>query len=299
MMRSWLFVPADSPRKLEKALGGAADVLLIDLEDSVAPAAKAAAREAACGFIMAARAAGRTTRLYVRINALDSGLADADLDTVMPAAPDGIMLPKCGSGRDVQHLGTLIGVREAQNSLADGGTRIIAIATETAASLFQLGSYAGASARLAALTWGAEDLSAALGAQVTRLPDGSYTPPYALARSLTLLGAVAAEVAPIDTVYPDYRDLAGFKVDCEAAARDGFTGKMAIHPDQVAVINAVFTPSAQALARAAAIVAAFAAAPEAGVIGLGGQMLDRPHLKRAQRLLARAPHSALGQLDKA
>ena len=288
LMRSLLFVPADSPRKLARALASAADALLVDLEDSVAPAAKAAARDAAREFIAAARAAGGAKRLYVRVNALDTGLIDADLDAVMSAAPDGIMLPKCASGRNVQHLGVKLAVREAEYGLADGGAKIIAIATETGASLFQLGSYAGASRRLAALTWGAEDLSAELGAQATRLPDGGYTPPYALARSLTLFGAVAADVAPIDTVFPNYRDLAAFRSDCEAGARDGFTGKMAIHPDQIAVINQIFTPSAESVARANAVVAAFAAAPEAGVIGLDGQMLDRPHLKRAQRLLERA-----------
>lgn len=288
-MRSLLFVPADSPRKLARALAGAADALLVDLEDSVAPAAKAAARDAAREFIAAARAASSAKRLYVRVNALDSGLIDDDLDAVMAAAPDGILLPKCASGRDVQHLGAKLAVREAANGLADGSTKIIAIATETPASLFHLGSYPGASRRLAALTWGAEDLSAELGGQATRLPDGGYTPPYALARSLTLFGAAAADVAPIDTVFPNYRDLAGCQADCEAGARDGFTGKMAIHPDQVAVINQIFTPSAEALARARAVIAAFAAAPGAGVIGLDGQMLDLPHLKRARRLLARLP----------
>ena len=284
-LRSLLFVPADSARKLEKGLASGADALLIDLEDSVAPDAKARAREMARDFIISAR--GRGPALYVRINALDTGVSDADLDAVMPAAPMGVMLPKCGGGRDVQHLGAKLAVREAQNNLADGATRVIALATETPAAVFQLGTYAGASRRLAALTWGAEDLSAELGSTATRLGDGGYTPPYALARSLTLFGAVAAEVAPIDTVFPGYRDAAGFRRDCEDAVRDGFTGKMAIHPDQVGVINALFTPSPEAMARAQAIVAAFEAAPDAGVIGLDGQMLDRPHLKRAQRLLAR------------
>ena len=287
-VRSWLFVPADSPRKLQKALEGVADALLIDLEDSVAPSSKAAARAAARDYIGAARAAGTTKRLYVRVNAFDSGLIEADLDAVMAAAPDGILLPKCQGGRDVQRLGAGLAVREAQHGLLDGGTRIMALATETAAALFELGSYAGASPRLAALTWGAEDLSADVGSSATRLPDGAYTPPYALARSLTLFGAAAAVVDAVDTVYPAYRDAAGFRADCEVAARDGFVGKMAIHPDQVAVINTVFTPSPETVARARAIVAAFAAAPEAGVIGAGGEMLDRPHLKRAERLLARA-----------
>ena len=284
--RSWLFVPADSPRKLAKALGSGADILLLDLEDSIAPTAKAAARQGALDFLMA-QAGARGPQLYVRINALDSGLAEADLAAIMRGAPAGIMLPKCGSGRDVQHLGSMLAVEEAEANLADGSTRIIAIGTETAASVFQLGSYAGASQRLVALTWGAEDLSAELGSTSTRLADGSYTGPYALARNLALFGAIAADIAPIDTVYPAFRDIAGFQADCAAAARDGFTGKMAIHPDQVAVINAAFTPSPQAVEQARAIVAALAEAPDAGVLGVGGQMLDRPHLKRAQRLLAR------------
>ena len=286
-LRSWLFVPADSPRKLEKALLSCADVLLLDLEDSVAPAAKGAARQGARDFLARARAGGAGPQLYVRINALGSGLAEADLAAIMSGAPAGIMLPKCCGGRDVQHLGAMLGVLEAECNLPDCGTRIIAIGTETAASLFQLGSYAGASQRLIALTWGAEDLSAELGATATRQPDGSHTGPYTLARNLTLCGAVAAEVAPIDTVFPAFRDAGGFAAECDAAARDGFTGKLAIHPDQVPFINAAFTPSARAVDQARVIVAAFAAAPDAGVIGVNGQMLDRPHLQRAQRLLAR------------
>ena len=287
-LSSLLFVPADSPRKLAKALGVGADALLIDLEDSVAASAKAGARESAREFLAQARRDGVSAKLFVRVNALDSGLTDADLDAVMRAAPDAILLPKCAAGRDVQHLSAKLGVREAENGLMDGITGIMAIATETAASLFSLGSYAGASRRLTALTWGAEDLSAELGSLSTRDAAGVYTGPYCLARNLTLAGAVAADVAPIDTVYANFRDAAGFARECAEAARDGFTGKMAIHPDQVAVINAAFTPSAEALARAEKIVAAFAQKPEAGVLSVDGEMLDRPHLKRAERLLARA-----------
>jgi citrate lyase subunit beta/citryl-CoA lyase len=209
----------------------------------------------------------------------------------MPGAPDGIVLPKSASGADVQQLGAKLAVREARLSLPDRSTRIIPIVTETAASLFALQSYAGASPRLAGLTWGAEDLSADLGAETYRLPDGGYTAPYALARTLTLLAAVAAGVAPIDTVFPPFRDTAGFRAECEAARREGFTGKMAIHPDQVPVINEVFTPSAEAIARARAIVAAFADAGT-GVTSLDGEMLDQPHLVKAKRLLSRGKSDA-------
>ncbi|MBL8589512.1 MAG: CoA ester lyase [Methylobacteriaceae bacterium] len=286
-MRSLLFAPGDSPRKLDKAFGCGADCVILDLEDSVALPAKQTAREVATNFLATARSAERRPLLYVRINALDTGLADADLDSVMRQRPDGIMLPKCASGAHVQHLGAKLAVREAEYGALDGSTAIIAIATETAAAIFGMGSYAGSSRRLAGLTWGAEDLSADLGAETNRLADGGYAPPYQLARSMTLFAAAAAETQAIDTVYPNFRDSAGFRAECLAARRDGFTAKMAIHPDQVAIINEVFTPSGAEVARARAIVAAFAANPTAGVLGVDGEMLDRPHLKRAERLLAR------------
>ena len=287
-MRSLLFVPADSPRKLAKGLASGADALLIDLEDSVALAAKPAAREFVQAFLGANPPSGQPL-LYVRVNALDSGLVDADLAAIMPGHPHGIMLPKCCGGRDVQHLSAKLGVHEARLGLAEGCTRILAIATETAASLFQLGSYGGMSRRLQALTWGAEDLSADIGAESSRDEAGHLTGPYQLARSLTLLGAAAAGVLAIDTVFTDLRDETGLRSECEAARRDGFAGKMAIHPGQVGIINAAFTPSGAALAQAQAIVSAFAAQPGAGVVALDGQMYDRPHLLRAQRVLARGP----------
>ena len=283
-MRSLLFVPADSSRKLARAPDSGADVLLVDLEDSVAAAAKASARAGALAFLRG-RAGG--PMVYVRINALGSGLADADLAAVMAGKPDGIMLPKSAGGKDVQHLSAKLAVHEAENGIEAGFTRILAIATETAASVFQFGTYAGASRRLAGLTWGAEDLSADIGAETSRDEAGALTGPYALARTLTLLGAASAGVAAIDTVFVDFRDEAGLRRECEAARRDGFCGKMAVHPGQVAVINAAFTPSAEALARARAVVAAFAAAPGAGVVALDGVMLDLPHLRRAERVLGR------------
>jgi citrate lyase subunit beta/citryl-CoA lyase len=286
-MRSLLFVPADSERKMEKGLSSAADCLFLDLEDSIAAANKAKARDMARAYLRGMRTRAPRPLLYVRVNALDSGLTDTDLDIVMQGAPDGIVQPKPAGGPDLQHLSNKIAVREAENGLPDMSTRIIVITTETAGSLFHMGTYVGASRRLAGLTWGAEDLSADLGAETSRLPDGTYTPPYILARNLALFAAHAARVQAIDTVYPNFRDEAGFRRECEAARRDGFTGKMAIHPAQVPIINDVFTPPDEEIARARAVVEAFAREPDAGVIGLGGEMYDRPHLERAKRLLAR------------
>ena len=281
-MRSLLFVPVDDPRQLAAALSSGADAVIVDLEN----AATAGAREAARDFLIAAATAPDGPQLFVRINALDSGRADADLDAVMAGAPTAIVLPKAMAGANVQHLGVKLAVREAENGIADGATRILVIATETAASLFAMSTYAGASRRLLGLAWSAEDLAIDLGAQASRLHDGTYTSPCRLARTLALFGAAAAGVAAIDAVYPEYCDNAHLRVECEAARRDGFTAKLAIHPRQVPVINEIFTPSAEAIARAGAIIAAFAADPDAVVIGLGGEMLGRSHLKRAERMLA-------------
>lgn len=286
-MRSLLFVPADSPRKLDKGFASGADCLILDLEDSVSVGNKQAARATARNFIASAKSASERPLLYVRINALDSGLADADLDGVMDIGPDGIMLPKALSGADVQHLGAKLAVREAENGLADGVTAILPIVTERAAAIFNLASYAGSSRRLAGLAWGGEDLAADVGAETNRV-DGRYTAPYQLARSLTLFASAAAETPALDAVFPSFKDAAGLRAECLEARRDGFTAKMAIHPDQIATINAVFTPTAQERAHAQAIVDAFAANPDAGVLGIDGQMVDRPHLRQAERLLARA-----------
>lgn len=287
-MRSLLFVPGDSPKKLQKGLDSGADALILDLEDSVALDLKPQARKISLDFLKAVRQQAKRPLLIVRINALSTGMSDADLDAVMPGAPDAIMLPKSEGGTDVSHLAARIAVREAENDLPDGATRIIPIATETAKGIFGLGSYAGATHRLAALTWGAEDLSADLGAEANRLTDGSYTDPYRLARSLALFAAASAQVDAIDTVFTNFRDAEGFEAECTAGRRDGFTGKMAIHPAQVPVINRVFAPAPAELAKAEAIIGLFAANPGVGVIGLDGEMLDRPHLVRAQRLKARA-----------
>jgi citrate lyase subunit beta/citryl-CoA lyase len=287
-MRSLLFVPGDSEKKQQKGLDCGTDALILDLEDSVALDAKPRAREIALAFLRSARLAPRPPLLIVRVNALSTGLTTADLDAVMLGAPDAIMLPKSEGGADVGHLAAQIAVREAEADLPDGATKIIPIATETGKAIFGLGSYAGASHRLLSLTWGAEDLSADLGAETNRLSDGSYTDPYRLARALTLFAASAAQVDAIDTVFTSFRDEAGFRAECVAARRDGFVGKMAIHPAQVATINEVFAPAPAELAKAEAIIALFAANPGIGVIGLDGEMLDRPHLLRAQRLKARA-----------
>lgn len=286
-MRSLLFVPADSPRKQARALTSGADALILDLEDSVAISAKQAGRQGARDFLHEWRTHRRAARIVVRVNALDSGLIEADLDAVMPYGPDVIMLPKSENGRDVQHLGAKLAVREAENDLPDGTTQIIPIATETAGAMFGLGTYAGASRRTCGLTWGAEDLSAALGAETNRDARGAYTSPYRLARDMTLFAAAHTGVDALDTVFVNFRDGAGLRAECEAARRDGFAGKMAIHPDQIAIINEVFTPSPEAVAKARTIVEAFARQPDAGVIGIAGEMVDRPHLRKAERLLAR------------
>ena len=286
-MRSFLFIPGDNPKKLDKGLGSGADALLLDLEDSVAPQRKAEARATTVAFLNEARGAKTRPRLYVRINGLATGLANDDLAAVMAGAPDGILLPKAEGGAAVADCDARLKIWEARHDLKPGVTDIIAIATETAAALFLAGSYAGASARLKGLTWGAEDLSVELGAEANRDRDGNFLAPYQLARSLCLAGAAAAQVQAIDTVYVDFRNDAGLRRECEEARRDGFTGKMAIHPAQVAAINEAFTPSAEAIKRAEAVIAAFADNPSAGTVGIGGVMYDRPHLERARQLLAR------------
>ena len=287
-MRSLLFVPADGGRKLDKAMASGADAVIVDLEDSIAPERKTAARGLAAAFLREAAAQAARPRLIVRINGLQTGLADADLDAVIPGRPDAIMLPKAEGGTAVVHADAKLATREAIAGLPGGHVEIIALATETAQSLFLAGTYRGASARLTGLTWGAEDLSAELGALANRDADGSFLDPYRLARVLCLAGAAAAEAAAIDTVYVDFRNEAGLRRECEEARRDGFIGKLAIHPAQVAVINDVFTPKPDAIVRAQAIIDAFAAAPGAGTVGIGGVMYDRPHLVRARQVVARA-----------
>lgn len=286
-IRSLLFVPGDSQRKLEKALSSPADALILDLEDSVSPQRKAEGRRITAAFLADARERSRAA-LYVRINALSTGLAEDDLAGVMKAAPDGIVLPKSEGGASVADLAARLRVHEAEHGLNDGATRIVPIITETAAGVLRAAGYAGCSERLAGLTWGAEDLSAEVGALATREESGAYTELFRLARSFTLLAAAAAAVPAIDTVFPDFADGGAFERECRLAARDGFVAKMAIHPAQVPAINAAFTPGRAEIDRARAVVEAFAAAGSAGVVSIGGRMYDRPHLRLAERVLARA-----------
>ena len=292
-MRSYLFTPGDSEKKIGKALGVGADAVILDLEDSVAPANKDTARRAAADAIAAARqstADAAQTTLIVRINPLDTPYCSDDLAAIVPQRPDLIMLPKAEGGGDIQRLDAAIASLETG---ANGDIGIIAIATETAASLFVMGSYRNCCARLRGLAWGAEDLSADLGAETPRDQAGRYTGPYRLARDLTLLAACAAEIDAIDGPFVDFRDDDGLAAECAEARRDGFAGKLAIHPAQVGTINRVFRPTESEVALARDIVEAFDAEDGAvGVIGIGGKMYDIPHLKRARKLLARADRFA-------
>lgn len=272
-LRSLLFVPGDRPERFAKAAASGADAIILDLEDSVAIPAKAAARAAVARYL----AEPADVIRFVRVNPLGSGDLDADLAAVRGA--DGVMLPKAEGARDVAALVTRMG---------DAIVPILPVATETPRAVFALGGYDVVAERLAGLTWGAEDLPAAIGASAARESDGRYTPPYEMVRTLALMGAHAAGVAAIETVYPAIRDADGLAAYAARGARDGFTGMMAIHPTQVAAINAAFTPGEQALADARAVVAAFAAAPGAGALQLNGRMIDAPHLKQARALLARA-----------
>lgn len=282
--RSWLFAPGDSERKMTKAAEGEADIVIFDLEDAVAEEAKPAAREAVCAFLQRIDEAERV-RLWVRVNPLDGPHTSADLDAIMQARPGGIMLPKSRGRFDVEHLDSMLTDQEAAHGITVGSTPVIALVTETAAAMFTTGDYAGAP-RLAAMTWGAEDLADSIGAMSNRDADGSYSFTYELARSLTLLGAAAASVPPIETIDGDFRNLERLKTRCEKVRRDGYRGMLAIHPAQVPVINAAFTPTTQEIADAQEIVQLFADNPGAGTIGHKGRMLDRPHLSRAQQVLA-------------
>ena len=271
--RSWLFVPADSEKKIAKAVESDADAIIFDLEDSVVPARKSQARE----ILKALPKRTGGPEWWVRINPLASDYIKADLAVF--ASPDftGVVLPKTESGSDVAEL-----------AHRTGNLPVHAIVTETPASLFGLLSYRGCSPALAAMSWGAEDLSAALGASSKCDADGELAFTYRLARSLCLAGAVAAGVQPIDGVFADFRDGEGLRVEAEAARREGFTGKLAIHPDQVPIINAAFTPSAEEVAHAQAVVDAFDSDPDAGTLSVNGRMVDRPHLEQALRVLDRA-----------
>lgn len=288
-MRSYLFVPADSERKLAKADEAGADALILDLEDSVAPSRREVARGLAAEFLAGRR--GRAER-WVRINGLASGAAGADLPPVVTEGLDGIVVPKAGGAEDVVRLDRWLGSLEAAAGMTPGSVRILPIATETPAAVFRLGEYADAGPRLAGLSWGAEDLSAAIGAMSAKDAHGRWLPTFQTVRSLCVLAAAAAGVPAIDTVYTDFRDMDGLRACAGAARRDGFLGMLAIHPAQVPVINEAFTPTEAEVADARRIVEAFEAQPDAGVLNLDGRMVDRPHLLQARRVLSLARAAA-------
>ena len=283
MLRSLLFVPGDSEKKLAKSISTSADALILDLEDSVSPDRTAIARSMVAEFLKAH--SNRKQQLWVRINPLQTPLALHDLVAVMAGKPDGIMLPKPLNAKDAQQLDHCLSALEVREGLALGSTRIIPVATEVAGALFDLQSYAGATPRLQGLTWGAEDLATAVGATSNRDASGEFTFTYKLARSLCLLASAHAEVQAIDTLSVDFKDMKALAADVHNARREGFSGKLAIHPDQVEVINQGFTPSANDLSHAQRIVDAFAQAQGAGAVQLDGKMVDKPHLTQALRLL--------------
>jgi citrate lyase subunit beta / citryl-CoA lyase len=282
-MRSWLFAPGDSARKMEKALAGPADIVILDLEDAVAIPRKEEARRMVADFLR--DSPDHRSRIWVRVNPLDGEWTATDLEAIMPARPGGILLPKAQGGHDVEALDALLAPLERAHGIEGGSTPVAALVTETAAAMFTTGSYRGAP-RLVAMTWGAEDLADSLGALGNTEPDGSYRPAFELARSLCLLGAANAGVAPIETIMSDFRDLAGLERRAAQVRRDGYRGMLAIHPAQVEVINAAFTPSEEEIAEAREIVSLFKADPDAGTIGWREGMLDRPHLSRARQVLA-------------
>ena len=285
-LRSLLFVPGDSERKFAKAQGVGADVLILDLEDSVAPSQKDIARGAVASML--AQPTSRAWSFFVRVNPFDTGLTLADLAAVVRPGLDGLLIPQVDGARDVERIAHYLDALEAKAGMTPGTVKIAVVATETPAAMFGLGSYAPAHPRLVGLTWGAEDLAAAIGATSNKEEDGSWTRPYQQARSMCLYAAANARVAPLDTLFADFRDQAGLELDCRRARRDGFTGRIAIHPDQVETINRCFSPSQAEIDEARRIVDAFAAQPDAGTLGIDGKMYDIPHLKAAQRTLAAA-----------
>ena len=281
--RSFLFVPADSDRKLARGPESGAAALILDLEDSVALDRKSVAREMTATWL---RARATAPQAWVRINAFDTGLTMADLAAVVAARPDGIVLPKCESAADLMRLDAALSALEAREDLPDRAIPVMPLVTETPAAMFTLGGYAGAP-RLAAITWGGEDLAAGLGARTNRLPDGTWDEPYRLARALTLIAAGAAGVPAIDTIYADVRNLDGLRAECDIGRRMGFSGRMAIHPAQVAVIEDAYAPTDAERAWAERVIAVFDSAPESGVVLLDGKMVDKPHLVQARRLLGK------------
>lgn len=286
-LRSLIFVPADSEKKFLKAQGIGADGLILDLEDSVALGEKDRARATLSGWIEGQQGE-RDWSFWVRVNAFDTGLTMRDLAAVVRPGLDGIMLPKSGGGGDIARLGHCLDALEVAAGMTPGHVRVIAVATETPQAMFNLGSYAPAHPRLAALTWGAEDLSAVVGSTSNKDGTGDWSAPYQLARSLCLMGATAAGVPALDTLYADFRDEDGLSLACQTSRRDGFAGRLAIHPAQVGPISAAFAPSMEDIALARRIVIAFRENPHLGTIGIDGKMYDIPHLTLARRTLAAA-----------
>jgi citrate lyase subunit beta/citryl-CoA lyase len=284
MIRSLLFVPGDSARKFEKALACSADALILDLEDSVAMANKQAAGASVLQMLRQPRG-GKT--VFVRVNALDSGMLLRDLQAVIPGRPDGIMLPKCGGPQDVARLAHYLDAFETSAGTEHGHTSILPIVTETPQAVLNLKGYETCGPRLWGLLWGAEDLSSAIGASANRKPDGQYRSAFQLARDLCLLAATAAGVVPVDTVYTDFRDNEGLAQEATQGRIDGFAAKAAIHPAQCDAINAAFVPGAQEIAWAEAVLQALRDAPSGGVASLDGRMIDRPHELQARRILGR------------
>lgn len=286
MMRSLLFAPGDSDKKMQKASTIGADCVILDLEDSVAAARKPVARGMVREFLQSAP--NPAVEFYVRVNPLDSGLILDDIAAIVPAAPTGIVLPKANSPQDLLAVSHFIDVLEAEHGLPAGQIKILPVATETAAAVFSLGEYRHNVPRLSGLTWGAEDLGAAVGASANVDANKEWTQPYLLVRSLCLFAAHAASVQAIDTVMADFRDLKYLEVVCNEARRDGFTGKICIHPAQVEVTNKAFSPSPAELEHAHAVIDLFARNPNAGTLQLDGKMVDRPHLTQAERIIALA-----------
>ncbi len=283
-LRSLLFVPGDSEKKFAKVEACAADALILDLEDSVAPERKPYARDHVASLLDAGGAPDWS--FFVRPNPLDSRMMADDLAAVVKPGLKGLLIPKANGGADIAEIGRMLDPLEAAAGMAAGSVKIAVVATETPLAMFNLGSYTPAHPRLVALTWGAEDLGAAVGATDNKEPDGSWTSPYKLARNMCLFAAASAGVLPIDTLYANFRDPEGLEADCRRARRDGFLGRIAIHPDQVDIINRCFTPSEAEIAFARRIVEAFAANPGVGTLGIDGKMVDIPHLKAAKKTLA-------------
>lgn len=288
-LRSMLFIPGDSEKKLGKVDDCGADAVILDLEDAVAPANKAAARDKVAAFIKARPRGNRKLQLWVRVNPFDTGLTLGDLAAVVPAAPDGIMQPKTNDPECLRRLSHYLDALEAAHGVEPESIKVLPVATETAIAPFGLGAFATAGlTRLMGLTWGAEDLAAAVGASTNLDASGEWAFTYKMVRSLTLLAAHAAQVQAIDTLYVDFRDDEGLRVSCRAARAEGFSGRIAIHPAQVAGINESFMPSAAEIAHAQRVFEVFSANPGLGTVGMDGKMLDIPHLKQAERVLAQA-----------